>query len=121
MGGAQLTDPHVDAAVQQVGPAPTVAASSQLLARFRARSAGVVTEPQRDDAERREGDALAQDVRRFLWGNGGRATSDEVVEMFRPRLATTQDKFAFRSILRTIADLSGGVWRLKAEFDAADE
>ena len=63
-----------------------------------------------------EGRRLANDLVKFLWGNGGMCESDEIVQAFAGRLTTPEEKFSFRAMLREVADFIDGNWKLKKGF-----
>ncbi|XP_042358145.1 DNA excision repair protein ERCC-6 isoform X2 [Plectropomus leopardus] len=114
--------------------------SSSLLAKMKARNHLSVPSSQREEAEEEEGgsgapgtssppapptehDELLVDVRNFIAFQAnvdGQATTQEVLEYFKPRLTEKQAP-VFRELLRSICDFhraSGqeGVWRLKESF-----
>lgn len=116
--------------------------SSTLLAKMRARNYLSLPPNQRDEAEREEEeelsaaprtsspppppthhDELLADLRNFVAfqaGVDGQATTQEVLEYFRPRLSQQQAP-VFRELLRSICDFrrtSGqeGIWKLKEQF-----
>jgi hypothetical protein len=69
-----------------------------------------------DKDEDAEGRRLANDLVKFLWGNGGSCSSDEIVDAFAGRLTTPEEKFSFRAMLREVADFVDGNWKLKKGF-----
>lgn len=114
--------------------------SSNLLAKMRARNYLSLPPSQREDAEEEEElssaarsssppapstdhDELLADLRNFVAfqaGVDGQATTQEVLEYFKPRLSQQQAP-VFRELLRSICDFrrtSGqeGIWRLKEQF-----
>lgn len=114
--------------------------SSSLLAKMRARNHLSVPSSQRDEAEEEEDttgapgtssspapatehDELLVDLRNFVAFQAnvdGQATTQEVLEYFKPRL-TQQQAPVFRELLRSICVFnrtSGqeGIWRLKEHF-----
>eukprot|EP00066_Takifugu_rubripes_P002330 XP_003964192.1 PREDICTED: DNA excision repair protein ERCC-6-like [Takifugu rubripes] len=114
--------------------------SSTLLAKMRARNYLSLPPSQRDEAEEEEErssavrsgsppaphtdhDELLADLRNFVAfqaGVDGQATTQEVLEYFKPRLSQQQAP-VFRELLRSICDFrrtSGqeGIWRLKEHF-----
>ncbi|XP_010735853.3 DNA excision repair protein ERCC-6 [Larimichthys crocea] len=118
----------------------TPLSSSSLLAKMKARNHLSVPSSQRDEAEEEEDttgapgtssspapptehDELLVDLRNFVAFQAnvdGQATTQEVLEYFKPRL-TQQQAPVFRELLRSICDFnrtSGqeGIWRLKEHF-----
>ncbi|XP_070834013.1 DNA excision repair protein ERCC-6 isoform X2 [Chaetodon trifascialis] len=114
--------------------------SSSLLAKMRVRNHISLPSSQRDEAEEEESgsgapetssspapptehDELLVDLRNFVAFQAnvdGQATTQEVLEYFKPRL-TQQQAPVFRELLRKICDFhrtSGqeGIWRLKEQF-----
>ncbi|XP_029376158.1 DNA excision repair protein ERCC-6 isoform X2 [Echeneis naucrates] len=114
--------------------------SSSLLEKMRARNHLSVPSSQRDDTEEDDGgtgapgrsstpapptehDELLVDLRNFVAFQAnvdGQATTQEVLEYFKPRL-TQEQAPVFRELLRSICDFhrtSGqeGIWRLKEHF-----
>lgn len=113
--------------------------SSTLLAKMRARNYLSLPPSQRDAEEEEElssavrsspplapptdHDELLADLRNFVAfqaGVDGQATTQEVLEYFKPRLSQQQAP-VFRELLRSICDFrrtSGqeGIWRLKEQF-----
>ena len=114
--------------------------SSSLLANMRVRNHLSVPSSQRDEAEEEEDgsgapatssppppatehDELLVDVRNFVAFQAnvdGQATTQEVLEYFKPRL-TKEQAPVFRELLRSICDFTrtsgqGGIWRLKQHF-----
>lgn len=114
--------------------------SSSLLAKMKARNHFSTPSSQREDAEEEEDgsgapvrssppapptehDELLVDVRNFIAFQAnvdGQATTQEVLEYFKPRLTESQAP-VFRELLRSICDFqrtSGqeGMWRLKESF-----
>nr|XP_019952241.1 PREDICTED: DNA excision repair protein ERCC-6 [Paralichthys olivaceus]XP_019952251.1 PREDICTED: DNA excision repair protein ERCC-6 [Paralichthys olivaceus] len=114
--------------------------SSSLLANMRVRNHLSVPSSQRDEAEEEEEgsgapatssppapstehDELLVDVRNFVAFQAnvdGQATTQEVLEYFKPRL-TKEQAPVFRELLRSICDFQrtsgqGGIWRLKQHF-----
>lgn len=86
-------------------------------------SAAPPTHPSLSPAAATEHDELLADLRNFVAfqaGVDGQATTQEVLEYFKPRL-TQQQAPVFRELLRSICDFrrtSGqeGTWRLKEHF-----
>lgn len=118
----------------------TSLSSSSLLAQMRVRNYLSVPSSQREEAEEEENDSgapesatspavatehdeLLVDLRNFVAFQAnvdGQATTQEVLEYFKPRL-TQQQAPVFRELLRSICDFhrtSGqeGIWRLKEHF-----
>ncbi|XP_068183455.1 DNA excision repair protein ERCC-6 [Antennarius striatus] len=111
--------------------------SSALLAKMKVRNYLSLPSSQRDEEEENQGaqetsssppphaehDELLVDLRNFVAFQGhvdGQATTQEVLEYFKPRL-TEQQAPVFRELLRSICDFhrtSGqeGMWRLKEHF-----
>jgi len=114
--------------------------SSSLLAKIKARNHLSIPSSQREGAEEEEDDSdapgrsstpapptehdeLLVDVRNFMAFQAnvdGQATTQEVLEYFKPRLTEKQAP-VFRELLRSICDFqrtSGqeGMWRLKEHF-----
>uniref|UniRef100_A0A914DQK6 DNA repair and recombination protein RAD54-like n=1 Tax=Acrobeloides nanus TaxID=290746 RepID=A0A914DQK6_9BILA len=59
---------------------------------------------------------LAEEIRIFFVSRNGQATTKDVLEKFKDKVAP-KDSYAFRSILKRICTLiSGGLWLLKDEF-----
>lgn len=119
-----------------------VLSSAALLAKMRVRNYLSLPSSQRDEAEEEEGeeisavprtssppapptghDELLVDLRNFVAFQAsvdGQATTQEVLEYFKPRLSQQQAP-VFRELLRSICNFrrtSGqeGIWRLKEQF-----
>uniref|UniRef100_UPI0037E91CE4 DNA excision repair protein ERCC-6 n=1 Tax=Semicossyphus pulcher TaxID=241346 RepID=UPI0037E91CE4 len=127
-----------DAAENDSNSAPL--SSSSLLAKMRVRNHLSLPSNQRDEAEEEEEggsgaaapsspppptehDELLVDLRNFVAFQAsvdGQATTQEVLEYFKPRL-TKQQAPVFRELLRSICDFhrtsgQGGMWKLKEGF-----
>ncbi|KAK7930806.1 hypothetical protein WMY93_007201 [Mugilogobius chulae] len=118
--------------------ASTTLASSSLLAKMRARNHISVPSGQRDEEEEEDADApqtsgpppqqtehdeLLVDLRNFIAFQAhmdGQASTQEVLEYFKPRLTQAQAP-VFRELLRSICDFhrtvgQEGLWKLKPHF-----
>jgi hypothetical protein len=66
-----------------------------------------------------EGTKLLDELVTFLWSNGGSAESDDIVKAFKFRLNSAEEKFAFRAMLREVAELDQQtrLWKLKPKWN----
>ncbi|KAM9809351.1 DNA excision repair protein ERCC-6 isoform X2 [Syngnathus typhle] len=129
---------HFSGEVAEIDSSATPLSSSALLARMRDRNhlslPSIRQREEEDDAEEdgagtsqsapsTEHDELLTDLRNFVAFQGqvdGQASTQEVLEYFKPRLSVKQAP-VFRELLRSICDFqrrSGqeGLWRLKENF-----
>ncbi len=99
---------------QKVHVAPG-ASSADLLSSIKKRKSDSGTPQSKEDEQ---GEKLLDDLVTYLWGNGGSADSDDLVSMFRRRLTTAEEKFAFRAMLREVAefDAKSKQWKLKEKW-----
>jgi DNA excision repair protein ERCC-6 len=91
------------------------ASSAELLAAIKKRKADGGAPKSKEDEQ---GERLLDSLVTYLWGSGGSADSDELVGMFRGKLNTPEEKFAFRAMLREVAEFNPKkkVWVLRAKW-----
>lgn len=104
--------------------------SSNLLANIKKRRK---SELDPTEKEEKIGTKLLDDLVTFLWSSGGSSASEEgwretkilfffkkrcvsVIAEFKHRLSSPEETFAFRAMLRQVADCSNGIWKLKKNF-----
>lgn len=105
---------QTSAAAPPAGRSLSAEKSSDLLSSIRNRGASL--ESSKDSAS--SGKQLTMDVCRLLWANNGEMSSADIIEHFKQRLRTVEEKFSFRAILHEVAVLNQktGIWKIKNEF-----
>merc|ERR1711916_98993 len=96
--------------------APNPGSSSQdLLSSIKKRKQGSL-QMTAEEKETDEGRKMVKALARYIWGEGGRCSSDTPIQAFAAQLSTPEEKFAFRGVLREICHFEDGLWALKKEY-----
>merc|ERR1711991_55078 len=79
--------------------ASTPGSSSQdLLSSIKKRKEGSL-QMTAEEKETDEGRKMVKALARYIWGEGGRCSSDTLIQAFAAQLCTPEEKFAFRGVL----------------------